>query len=201
MTTPSLGDIERYAKTYSEARAQLSAIVADLNDGLSALKRLHMAAIKRALGRAAQQHDALKALIEAAPELFVKPRTVIFHGIKIGYQKGKSGIAFDDPAQVLKLIRRHLPEQEDALIAVKETPAKDALANLSAADLRRIGCTLVQTDDSVVIKPTDSEVDKMVEALLKDATQDHDAAGAPGPPPRLFPQATAVKASAFTPPA
>lgn len=168
---PTLADIESRAKTYSEARTKLADIVAALNDGIDALKREHMAALKRAVSRAAERHDDLKALIEDAPDLFTKPRTVIFHGVKIGYQKGKGGIAFDDAAQVVKLIRRHLPEQADALIAVKETPAKDALTNLPVADLKRIGCTVVETGDTIVIKPTDSEVDKMVDALLKDATQ------------------------------
>ncbi|AQW30515.1 host-nuclease inhibitor Gam family protein [Ralstonia syzygii subsp. celebesensis] len=169
--TTTLASIETSAKTYAEARASLAEIVAAMNDGIEALKREHLPALKRAVTRAAARHDELKALIDDAPDLFVKPRTIIFHGVKLGYQKGKGGIAFDDATQVVKLIRRHLPEQADVLIAVKEAPAKDALAQLSAADLKRIGCTVIETGDAVVIKPTDSEVDKMVDALLKDATE------------------------------
>ena len=44
------------------------------------------------------------------------------------------------------------------------------------ADLKRIGCTIEETGDVVVIKPTDSDVDKIVSALLADATAETEAA-------------------------
>jgi hypothetical protein len=163
--------VETHAKAFAEARGKVAEIVTELNDGIEALKRDHMGALKRAINRAAEKHEQLKAVIEGAPELFAKPRTVIFHGVKVGYQKGKGGIAFDDAEQVIKLIRRHLPDVADALIAVKESPAKDALAQLSVAELKKIGCTVVDAGDAVVIRPTDSDVDKLVDALLKDATE------------------------------
>jgi hypothetical protein len=169
-TTPTLGDIEKNAKTYADARAKLADVVAELNEGIDALKKQHLPAVRRALNRAAEHHEALRAMIDAAPELFVKPRTLVLHGVKLGYQKGKGGISFEDPARVVQLIRKHLPEQADVLIATKEAPAKDALANLPVADLKRLGCSVVDAGDTIVIKPTDSEVDKMVDALLKDAT-------------------------------
>ena len=75
----------------------------------------------------------------------------------------------------MALIRRYLPEQADTLIRTVEEPHKPALALLSVADLRRVGCTVVETGEAVVIKAVDSEVDKMVDALLKDAV---DAEGA-----------------------
>ncbi len=168
MTT--LAEIEASSKTYADARAKLAAAVAELNSQIDAARRQLLPSIKRELAKAAQRQDELRTLIESAPELFVKPRTLIFHGVKLGYQKGKGGIAFDDAAQVVKLIRRHLPEQAETLIALRESPIKDALANLPVTDLKRIGCTVIETGDAVVIKPTDSEVDKMVDALLKDAT-------------------------------
>ena len=37
------------------------------------------------------------------------------------------------------------------------------------AELKRIGVTVEETGDQIVIKPTDSEVDKLVNALLADA--------------------------------
>ena len=116
-----------------------------------------------------ETRDRLKVAIESAPELFVKPRTLVIAGVRIGIQKGKGQIVYGDADQVVKLIRKHFPEQADALIAVKETPVKKALANLSVAELKRIGVTVEETGDQVVIKPTDSEVDKLVAALLREA--------------------------------
>ncbi len=69
-------------------------------------------------------------------------------------------------------IKKHLPEQADVLIKLKETPVKDALAQLSAAELKKLGVTVSEAGDQVVVKPVDSEVDKMVDALMKEAGEE-----------------------------
>lgn len=168
----TLTDIENHARLYAAHREKLSTVVADLNTALEALKRQRLPAIRRALDHAAQTEGELRELIAAAPHLFVKPRTVIFHGVKIGYAKGKGAIEWGDPEQVIRLIRRHLPDQAEALIVTRETPAKAALANLSVADLKRIGCAVTESGDEIVLRATDSALDKMVDALLKSAVGD-----------------------------
>lgn len=174
-TTPTqpttLSDIEPAARAYADARVKMAAIVTELNAGIDALRREHMPALKRAIARAAERHDQLKQIIEAHPALFERPRTVIYHGIKLGYAKGKGGISFDDPAQVVKLIARHFPGQAEVLITTVQRPAKEALAQLSAADLKKLGCSVSDAGDAVVIRPADSEVDKLVDALIKGATE------------------------------
>ena len=71
-------------------------------------------------------------------------------------------------------IKKHLPEQADVLIRTKEAPVKEALAQLTAAELKKIGVTIEDAGDTVVIKPVDSEVDKLVDALLKGAASDEE---------------------------
>ena len=51
---------------------------------------------------------------------------------------------------------------------VTEKPNKDALADMPAGDLKKLGIELTETGDAVVIKPVDGEVDKICTALLKD---------------------------------
>jgi exonuclease VII small subunit len=166
-----LTDIEPSAKAYAEARAKVAEIVTQLNDGIEALKRSHMPALKRAITRAAEKHDQLKQIIEANPALFTKPRTVIYHGVKLGLKKGTGGITFDDADQVVRLIKKHFPEQADVLVITTEKPSKEALGQLTVAELKKVGCNSVEAGDQVVIKPTDSEVDKLVDTLLKGATE------------------------------
>lgn len=171
-----LSPIEARAKFYADARAAVSTIVTELNDGIEALKRSRMKDLKRCINAAAEQQDKLKALIEERPDLFVKPRTVVMHGIKLGYAKGKGSVEFDDAERVADRVAKHFGEQFDVLIATKHTPVKAALCQLSAADLKKLGVTVEGTDDVVVIKPTDSAVDKLVTALLRAATDETEAA-------------------------
>jgi hypothetical protein len=166
-----LKDIEPKAKAYADARAKVTEIVTELNTAIEALKRDSMPGLKRAIARAAEKHDQLKVIIEESPRLFRSPRTVVMHGIKIGYAKGKGGIAFDDADQVIKLIKKHQAHVADELIKTTETPVKQALALLSVADLKKLGCTVIDAGDAVVIKPADGAVDKLVDALMKGATE------------------------------
>ena len=101
----------------------------------------------------------LSAAIEAAPHLFTKPKTLTIEGIRVGYVKGKGKIEWDNPATVCQLIRRHLPDQADALIITKESPSKPALAALTTCQIRKIGCRLEDTGDTILIKPQDSAID------------------------------------------
>ena len=168
----SLAEIERSAKKYADARDALATIVEDMNQSIENIKRSNIKRLKKAVADAAEQHDALKALIETAPGCFIKPRSVVFHGIKLGYQKGKGKIEWDDADQVVRLIKKHFPEQADVLVATTERPAKDALAQLTAAELKKLGISVTDGGDAVFIKPADSAVDKMVDALLRDATEE-----------------------------
>lgn len=166
----TLNDIERQAKKYAEARESLADIVTTMNTGIETIKRDNMKRLKKAVNEAAEQHDRLKALIEAAPGCFIKPKTQTLHGIKLGFQKGKGKIAWEDPDQVVRLIKKYFPEQADVLINTTEKPVKDALNNLTSAELKTLGISVTEAGDAVFIKPADSAVDKMVDALLKDAT-------------------------------
>jgi len=164
----TLGDIERLTKAFADGRGQLADRVRTLEHEITAIKRRRLQGIKNTVNAVLELQSSLKAALEDSRDLFVKPRTMIFHGVKIGFQKGKGKISWADDAQVVKLIRKHLPDQADVLVKTTEKPVKDALQQLSAADLKRIGVLVEETGDQVVIKSTDSEIDKFVDTLLKE---------------------------------
>lgn len=163
----NLDPFEAKAKTLAAARTRLAESVQALNDAIAALKREHLPTIKGHLKRAFEAEKALRALVEQHPELFVKPRTVVLHGLQVGYAKGKGQIAFDDADQVVKLIKRKLPEKADVLIATREAPVKKALAQLSVAELKSIGCTVTEAGDQVVVRAVDGAIEKLVDAMLR----------------------------------
>lgn len=166
--------LDTTVKAFADAHADLAESVRALNDAIDDLKRRHLPIIKKHVARTAQAHDALKADIERAPHLFIKPRTINLRGVVIGFEKSKGKITFadNDEATVIKLIKRHFPDQAELLIRTKESANKTALADLSAADLKKLGVTITDTGDRVVIKPTDNGVEKLVKQFLADATAD-----------------------------
>jgi hypothetical protein len=164
--------INQRAEIYAKAHALLTDKVTALQAAQAALRREHLPGIRAGVQRAAEAEDALRALVEANPECFAKPKTRVLAGVKVGYMKGKGTLDYDDADAVVARIEKHLPDQADVLIRLKKTPVKDALAQLPAADLKRLGVTLAEAGDQIVIKPADSEVDKLVEALLKGAAEE-----------------------------
>jgi len=167
MTT--IDDIQRLARDYAQRRNTLAERAQQLNEEVERIKRQHLARVRSAARSAADAKKRLEANVAANPHLFERPRTLVMSGIRVGFVKGKGQLIIEDPARVVELIRKRLPEQAAALIAVRETPVKKALANLSVTELKRIGVTLQEAGDQVVVKPTDGEIDKLVAALLKDA--------------------------------
>lgn len=171
----TLAEIEKATKLYADHRELLALRVEDLHTGIEELKRTALPGIKQAAADAANANAALKSLIDDSRALFVKPRSLIISNIRVGLQKGKGGIDYDDEVTVIRLIRKHLPpEQHELLIKTIEKIIKKAVAELDVSTLKKIGITVQGTGDMVLIKPVDSDVDKIVNAMLKE-TGDTDA--------------------------
>lgn len=165
--TITLHEIETRTKNYAQARSLLADRVQQLQDEIEAAKRKAMPLIRSALATAKAAESELQAGVLAAPQLFKRPRTQVFHGIKVGIEKGKGVVRITDADRTIVLIRKHLPDQAELLIKTSESPLKTAIAQLPAADVKRIGVEIVEAGDQVVIRPVDGELDKMLSVLLK----------------------------------
>jgi hypothetical protein len=164
----TLMGIEMAAKQFAAARRDLVELVTELNDEVEAAKRRRMERLKRLVGVAAEKQNALFALVENGSHLFVRPRTTILHGIKVGWQKAKGGLEIDDPERTVALILKHYEaDQAELLLRTTRKPNKEALEELTGAELKKLGIQVTEDGDRVLIKPADSEVDKVVNALLK----------------------------------
>lgn len=164
--TKSIDDIERLAADYSEIRDELRRHVVAVETRVRAIRERHANDLRALASVVLKKHDALHAAIEASPALFKKPKSRTLHGVKFGFAKAKGKVEFADAAKVVARIRKHLPDQAETLIKVTETPAKNALENLALADLKRIGVTVTDTEDKAFARPVDTEIDKLIDALL-----------------------------------
>ncbi|WP_221800467.1 host-nuclease inhibitor Gam family protein [Oceanobacter mangrovi] len=166
-----LTDIEQLTRTYADARDLLAQRITTLNDELETTKRKKLRGLKLAVQSMAQAKDQLTQAIQAAPQLFTKPKTLITSGIKVGYAKSKGKTVIPDANKTVQLIRKHLPDQAEVLIKTEEKPITSALGNLTAAELKKIGVQVHDGTDQVVIKATDSEIDKLINALVAEAAE------------------------------
>jgi hypothetical protein len=118
-------------------------------------------------------------LIAAHPELFEKPRSHAFHGVTVGYQKGKGKITYSDADKVIERIEKTLPEQLDTLAPSSRTLSHKALELLDGKQLKAIGVSITNDGDKPYIKTPADDVEKftagIVAAYTTTATQEQTA--------------------------
>lgn len=164
-----LTTIEPLCAQYSHWHDELQARLLDLEDDVKEIKSARLKHIKAAMKKVAEAHSNLKSAIEESPHIWEKtPRTRVFHGVKVGIQKGKGKITWADPARVVQRIKELYQDDLGILIKTVETPVKEALEKLLAADLKKLGVSVTDAADQIVIRMVDSEVERMINALLKD---------------------------------
>lgn len=159
-------DYAKMAQDLALARSMLKQCVLQVEREMAATKIKGLPAIRRLAENAANKQAVLHDAIGGHPEEFVKPKTKILHGIRFGMVKKRGEIIWEDDDKVITYIKKNLPDQVEMLIRTKETPVKGALAELPGADLKKMGVTVEKDRDEVFIKATDSEIDKIVEAIL-----------------------------------
>jgi len=167
----TMQEIETKAKAHATARAELTHIMTLLNLEIEAVKKRRMDKLRKVMISATETGDALLELVAESKLLFTKPKSAVLHGIKLGFKKLPGKITIADEEQTIKLIRKHLPELEDLLIATVEKPSKDGINKLEVAQLKKIGATVTSDSDVAFITDPSSEIDKIVNALLKGAEE------------------------------
>lgn len=161
--------IENLTKIFAGARNELAERIGVLQSEQDAIRKRRIQGIRNAAQRFAAAHAELKEGIDSNRIEFAKPRTRIMHGIKVGMTKQRGVLKVSDNEACITALRRLLGEDAETYIKTTETPILSALVNLPAKDLKKIGATLSDDVDAVVIKPTDSEVDKLIKSLLNAA--------------------------------
>lgn len=168
----TIEEIEDACKSYSEANETLTEIKSQLQTEVEAIKAKYYKRVKNAIEGVVDAHTELHSVIDGSPELFVKPKTVIFHGVKVGFQKGKDTLEIKNQAKTIALIEELYDEERAAeLVKVEKVPVVDVIKALPEEELKDIKCRINKGTDTVVIKTVDTEVDKFIKSLTKHALE------------------------------
>ncbi len=163
--------IDPLARQYADAQLALDALTNELKVEIDAAVRRRWPDLKRATARTAERYEALFAAVSEAQAAFDKPKTRILHGVRVGFRKQKGSIVVLNEENTCALIRKVLPDQEQVLIATSDRVVMAALEPFDNDMLRKIGCKRVPGKDEAVAKLADTEIDKVVAALMKGAIE------------------------------
>jgi hypothetical protein len=171
-TSAAINELEGLAKQYRNDRDIVAERVKTLNDEIRVIYSRRLAGIKSAVAQAKDRKAKLNESVQAHQDLFVKPRTMTLHGITFGLKKGAGKITWECDDEVIIERAEKLFKDDPAalalLIANKKTLQKDALKMLDGKLLAKLGAEVEGTGDVVVIKSSDSDVDKLVARVLKE---------------------------------
>ncbi len=172
-TEISIAVLDSKCKAYSLKRAVLADRVSALESEIAELKKKHLPGIKSAAASCSDLQADLRNTIEQAPGLFVKPKTFTLWGIKIGFVKGKGKLAWDiEDAELVKRIKRNFAADAcELLIVVTESPSKEGISKLPANELKRLGVTIEEAGEQIVVKASDSEIDKLVAKMIDEGAK------------------------------
>lgn len=162
----TLSQIETGCRTFEERSAELESLISDLEADLAEVKQKHLAKLKRQAKSVANAQADLHSLIERAPGLFIKPRTITIHGVKVGFTGTKGTLEFDDEATVIALIKKVFKADAEIYIRKTEAVDKNALRTLTEAELAKIGCRIDGAGDVVILKRTAGDVEKLLNKLI-----------------------------------
>jgi arsenate reductase-like glutaredoxin family protein len=163
----TLPEIQKLTEAFSAEHRRLTRVVQDVETEIAAVRRKWLKTIMNLVALTATRKAELLAALEASPKLFEKPRTQTFDGVKVGYQKQKGKLTIPDEQKTVDRIYEMFPEDAaDVYVKIEHTPVKAALEKLDAATLKKLGIQVTADGDSVVIKTLDSEIEKIVAALL-----------------------------------
>ncbi len=172
---PEITEIDLLARQYADAQTDLDNLTNVLRLRIDNVVREHWYSLRKATTRAAERYEALYAAVNDSEAAFAQPKTRILHGVRVGFRKAKDTLQVLDAGNTVNLIKKHWPEHVDVMIATDERPVIDALEQLDDAQLKLIGCRRVPGTNEAQVKLADTDLDKVVQALMKSAIEKAEA--------------------------
>lgn len=167
-----LREIGNLVKPFSDAQDTLVERVANLKQDILDVKKNAIVGIRSAVSMVVNRKAKVITAVNENRELFEKPRTQMFEGVKVGLQQIKAKVEWDKNdkkgQRVVNLIKEKFPEMVDTLIVTKEEPNVKNLLKLSVKELTKIGCVFVDKYDEIVVKTPKIDIDKYVDGLMKE---------------------------------
>ncbi len=159
------GELIRLCRAHAGAVEELDRLVDELEASARKIINRRIRGLRTRVAETNTTREALLLELAGCPELFAKPRSRQFNGVKIGYRKEKDRLNFNEAATI-RLIRENLEGQADTLIKTSESVVVDAVANLSDPARGLIGVGVIAGKDKPFVSGGSTDLSKLVSAMI-----------------------------------
>lgn len=161
--------IEHNCRDLAEQRARLRKKYEAKQKAILAVNAEHDAGIRELQDNCNAARAALLCNLQGGRELFRRPKTVTFHGITVGYEKGRDSITMPDDSILVSRIQTMLPAAMGKTLLIPSfTVIKTALKNLPAETLQRLGIEQTSGADKAIVRAKDDDIETLVQKSLGD---------------------------------
>ncbi len=169
----TLDNLKEAAEAYGNAAKKVRNINEEITDKINCIHKEYTTQLSDAAIEAGEAYQLLVTLLDdaEAPEFFTKKKTLEFSGVKFGFQKGKGKTEVANEEKTIELLEKNYPELAEVCIAIKKSVIKDNLCEQSADTLKKLGVKIIDSVDKPIIKLTDSAVNKLLEAMIKESAK------------------------------
>ena len=167
-TKKTAEEVAQLAREHARARRDLEDVVKEIDKRRRKAVTSKIVSLKNRIATAAQTREALATAIEENPHLFRSPKTQVVDEVRYGMKRAARAIKIADAETTIRLIKSELEHgRSAALINITESPNRPLIKQMTDADLAKIGVTAVPAADEVLITVPKTEIDKLVDTLLK----------------------------------
>jgi hypothetical protein len=167
----SLSEIEAQTKKFAEANNQLASVIDEMETEINRIKKDYLKRLQPLADAVSIEKALLKVMIDESRLIFVKPKTYVFHGVKVGLQNSKGTIKVIDETKTIELIKKNMPDIAENMVKTSESLIKESLKLLSVSELVKINCHKTKSIEQVLIKSNRDEVEKFIDAMIKENTE------------------------------
>ncbi|HQU78010.1 MAG TPA: hypothetical protein PLU47_00935 [Azonexus sp.] len=162
---------QRLADARRESTTRATALEHALAQAAQPIYQSHRAGIDAAATDEAEAYAELLALVETSPGEFKRPRSLLVDGVKTGYRKEQDGLDYDSEEAVIARIfaLEEFSGLAQALVRIERHLNIEAVETLEARQRRLLGIRTVTGADQPFISFSDTDVEKLVKAILADA--------------------------------
>lgn len=162
---------QHLADARRESTTRATALEHALAQAAAPIYQAHRTGIDAAAADEAEAYAWLLALVEESPGEFKRPRSLLVDGVKVGYRKEQDGLDYDSEEAVIARIFAldEFSALAQALVRIERHLNIEALETLEAGQRRLLGIRTVTGADQPFISFADTDVEKLVKAILADA--------------------------------
>lgn len=168
----TLKEIEDNCAHLARVRARAQRLMDAVERKRAAVLADHAAEIRDLAEELVASRGNLELAVQYGRQFFLKPKSQIFHGIEVGFEKERDTLQVPEDEVLIPRIETLLKAKAAGLIRNVKSIVREAFKQLTTAEKQMLGCRVVRGADKVIVRAeVKSDVEKFFAACAGDAVK------------------------------